>query len=77
MLFVWDLCALPRAILLSLFTGAGSSARTKPKPKRAKVINTIMCEDGVQRDKTALKEQAEYAVRMKQKSKEEIGRAHV
>ena len=43
----------------------------KPKPKRAKKIHLFMCEDGVKRDKTALKEKAEYAVHMKQKEKED------
>ena len=54
------------------FTGAGSSgAGTKPKPKRAKVINVFMCEDGVKRDKTALQEEVEYAVHIKQNEKED------
>ena len=59
----------PHAILLSLFAGAGSSAGTKPKLKRAKVINTIMNE-GAFRDKTAIKERKDYAECLKQKEKE-------
>ena len=70
------MCLTPHAIILYLFTGAGGSgARPKLKPKRARPHILYVCEDGVKRDKTALKAQA-YRVALqkllKKKEKEDL-----
>ena len=54
------------------FTGAGSSgAGKKLKPKRARPHILYVCEDGVKRDKTALKEEADFVAHQKLMKKQE------
>ena len=73
MLSSWGLCALPPCYRsISIFTGTGSSeARTKLKPKRARPHILYVCEDGVKRDKTALKKKADFAAHQKLMKKQE------